>query len=62
MTTRDASRAVAEDLRARLASRQETLAAADKLADRLGNLRLAMVALALVLVLLPLATHDAWPW
>lgn len=59
---KERSSAVAEDLRARLSARQADLQLAEKDADRLGNVRLAMVAVAVVLVFLPLYSRDAWPW
>lgn len=59
---RPASRAVADELRQRLQARQAELQLAEQAADRLGNLRLLMVAAAALLVFLPLYTRGAGPW
>lgn len=48
--------------RERLAAREATLADAVRRADRLGNLRLVLAAVAGVLVLLPLFVRDGTPW
>lgn len=47
---------------ARLVERKAALAAADRTADNLGNVRLALAGLTLLLVVLPLFTRDGWPW
>lgn len=62
MSLRERSSAAAQTLRERLAARQAELQIAERDADRLGNVRLAMVGLAIVLVFLPLYSRDAWPW
>jgi hypothetical protein len=50
------------EVQARLRDRQLVLAAAERAVDRLGNLRLVLLALALILVFLPLYTRGGGPW
>lgn len=62
MSLQERSSAAAEVLRERLRVRQAELRVAERDADRLGNLRLVMVAAATILIFLPLYSRDAWPW
>jgi hypothetical protein len=50
------------DLEPRLVRRDAEVTAAEAAGDRLGNVRLALAAVTLVLVLLPLYTRDGRPW
>ncbi len=56
------SAAVEAEYRRRLADREARLADARRAADRLGNLRLLLAAIALGLVLMPMFTRDGTPW
>ena len=56
------SAAVEAEYGRRLADREARLAAAQKAADRLGNIRLLLAALALILVLMPMFTREGTPW
>lgn len=51
-----------QDYRARLERRRSELAETQKKVERLGNLRLLLVLLALVLLLLPLFVRQGGPW
>ncbi len=57
-----ASAAVEAEYRRRCADREAKLKAASVSADRLGNLRLLMAGVALILVIMPLVTKDGRPW
>lgn len=46
----------------RLAQRSAALAAAERRVDRLGNVRLGLALGAGLLVIMPLATRESWPW
>jgi hypothetical protein len=46
----------------RLSGRQQVLRRADALADRLGNLRLLLALVTLILIILPLFIREGWPW
>ena len=62
MDNKEASAKVEAEYRARLADRQEKLADAQRATQRLGNLRLALAALALVMLMMPLFTRNGTPW
>ena len=62
MALREASTKVEAEYRRRFEARSQDHQAAQQSADRLGNLRLALAAVALVLVLLPMYTRDGTPW
>ncbi|MCA9552930.1 MAG: DNA mismatch repair protein MutS [Myxococcales bacterium] len=49
-------------LQARLQDREAALAAAERSVDRLGNLRLVLLAVAVLLIFLPLWTRGGGPW
>ena len=62
MTAKNASTAVEAELNERLADREAQLSAARRAADRLGNIRLLIAAIALALLVMPLFTRDGTPW
>src|SRR5687767_2802399 len=46
----------------RLAARTKALAGAERTQDRIGNLRLGLALVALILLILPLFTRQGGPW